>query len=203
MTIVSGDILRTTCNFTLGGTDLYQNIYHHIRSGVAVFTDQAHVDALETWAEAAYGELVTYTSSTVVSGLASVDQVEWGGAKWEVVANVGTFVLGFTPIGSVEVMPNQIAPYVIFKTARPKTVGRKFLFPMVEEAFGLGLLVAGAVTDIANYADDVVNDITLSPLNYLVPGVPRTAVNDWQEFTLALVGNVAGTQRRRRIGVGA
>lgn len=205
MTITSGDILRTSVNFTLDDGTLYQNIYHHRRVGYGIITDATHITIINDWAEAMYLEIAPSVSVGVVSALSSVDRILWDGAAWEVVENIGVFTPDFTGIqGTVIALPNQVSPFVTFKTARPKTVGRKFLFPLTESAIASAVLSAPVVAEIVAYADDAVNNVVVSaPLDYLVPGVPRTGVNEFVDFTLALVTNLVGTQRRRRRGYGA
>lgn len=206
MAILAGAILRTSVHFTLSDGTLYQNVYHHQRIGPGLLiTNAQHVAAILAWATAMYGELDAPTSAGVTEGLSTVDRVEFVAGEWTVTESIGTFVITWTPIGTGTLeMPNQISPFVTFKTDRPKTVGRKFLFPLTEAAFQSGVLTAGTVTEIVAYADDAVNNITVdAPLDFLVPGVPRTGVDDWQEFTVAIVTNLAGTQRRRRLGYGA
>jgi hypothetical protein len=203
MTVSIGDIVRTTVNFALADGTQYQNVYHHKRGGVGDFSDAAVVTALELWAEAMYQELVSLVRSNVVEQLSYVDRVEWDVSEWVVVENIGTFTPLFVPVAATDAMPNQVSPFVVFKTARPRTVGRKFLFPLTEAAQDAGILTAGSVTAIVAYADDAVNDIILAPAGTLVPGVPRTSVNDWQEFYVAVVTDLLGTQRRRRPGYGA
>lgn len=204
MTITAGDILRTTVNFTLLDGTLFQNVYHHRRVGLGVITDATHITAIQAWAEAMYDELVSIVHSSVTEALSSVDIVEWVTDKWMVVENIGVFTPTFTPVGGTEALPNQISAFVVFKTARPKSVGRKFLFPMTEASQGQGILVPGSVTNIVAYADDAVNNLVISaPLDYLVPGIPRTSEDTFLDFTLAVVTNLVGTQRRRRPGVGA
>lgn len=203
MTVEIGDIVRTAVNFVLNdGTQLI-NVYYHKRGGVGIVSDAEITTALETWAEAMYDELVALAHANVVEALSFVDRIEWDTDKWVTAENIGTFTPLFVPVGGGEAMPNQIAPFVTFKTARPKTVGRKFLFPGTEADSLAGVLVAGAVADIVAYADDAVNDIIILPAATLVPGVPRTGVNDWQEFFVAVVHDLVGTQRRRRPGVGS
>lgn len=205
MTIVAGDILRSSVNFTLDDGTLYQNVFHHRRVGLGVITDAAHITAIKAWAEVMYAEIDDHVSAAVIEGLSSVDKVAWDGVKWEVVENIGVFTPAFVPVvDALSAMPNQVSPFVTFKTSRPKTVGRKFLFPMSEAAFQSGILTATVVAAIVAWADDAVNNLVVSaPLDYLVPGVPRTGVDSFLDFTLALVTNIGGTQRRRRRGYGA
>lgn len=203
MAIVAGDILRTSVNFELADGTQYQNIFHHKRTGVALISDATFVASLKDWVETMYAELVTLVDNDVTPALCSVDKIEWVVDAWEVVENVGTFIPTFIPVDVFAQMPNQLSPYVMFKTDRPKTVGRKFLFPLCEDGFDVGLLTAAAVTALTAWASDALNDIIVIALNDLVPGVPRTAINAWYEFTHAVLANIAGTQRRRKIGVGA
>lgn len=203
MALGVGDIVRTTVNFLLGNAVQYQNVYHHIFDGVGGISDAAVVLDIKAWAEAAYDELVSFTANNVVEQLSFVDQVEWVVDEWVTVANVGTFTPLFVPVGGIEITPNQISPFVTFKTARPKSVGRKFLFPVPEAAQNEGILDAAAVAAMVAYAVLVVNDITLDVLNELHPGIVRTNVNDFEIFTVAVVTDLVGTQRRRRPGYGA
>jgi hypothetical protein len=202
MAIVEGDILRTTINMLLGDGTLYQNVYHHQRTGIGVISEQTHIDTLELWAENAYNEIIDFVRNTVVEQLCYVDKVAWDGTEWAITESIGTFTPTFNPAGVQDQLPNQVSAFCIFKTARPKSVGRKFLMPFIEASQEDSLLVAGALADVVAYADDVVNSILLTPLNYLVPGVPRTGVNSWLPFTVAVVTNLLGTQRRRRRGYG-
>lgn len=203
MSISNGDIVRTTANFTLPDGTLYQNVFHHQRTGVGIISDAAHVTAIEAWLENMYNEIITYVKSTTTEALCSVDRVAFSIDAWEVVENIGVFTPDFNPAGGTNQLPNQVSPYVIFKTERPKSVGRKFLFPFIEEATNASILEEAAIEDIVAWADDAVNSITLQALDYLVPGIPRTGVDSWLPFTLAVVTNIVGSQRRRRPGVGA
>lgn len=206
MAILAGAILRSTLNFTLGDGTQYQNVYHHRRVGPGlVLTDAQHVAAIEAWAETMYAEVDDHVVANVVEALSTVDRVEFVSGQWTVTESIGTFLIDFVPVVVTAVaMPNQVSPFVTFKTGRPKTVGRKFLFPMAETSFLSGLIDAPLLAAIVAWADDAVNTIVVdAPLDYLIPGVVRTGVDDFQDFTVAIVTNLAGTQRRRRLGYGA
>ena len=203
MALGIGDIIRTTVNFTLVGGDQYQNVYHHYCDMVGGWSDSAVVDEIELWVEAMYGEIVSSMKQLTVPTLCFVDQIEWVTDQWEVVANIGTFTPTVTAVSTADICPQQCSMFITFKTARPKTVGRKFLFAPLEGEQNNGVLDAGLVTKLVAFADDAVNDITLDITNILIPGVPRTAVNGFEEFQVAVVTNLVGTQRRRRQGYGA
>jgi len=203
MALGVGDIVRTSCNFTLTSGDQYQNVFHHIFDGTGGVSDAAVVADIQAWAEGMYAEILTMVDAGVTEQLSSVDQVEWVVDEWKVVANIGTFTPTFAPSGGGGILPNQVAPFIVFKTARPKTVGRKFLFPFVSALQDEGVITGGTVTLLTAWAADAVNDITIDVLNVLHPGVVRTGVNDFQAFSTALVTNLVGAQRRRRQGYGA
>lgn len=206
MAIFAGAILRSSVNFLLDDGTLYQNVYHHRRTGPGLLlTDAQHVAAISSWAETMYAELDDQVSLSITEQLSSVDRVEFIEGAWEVTENIGVFTISFVPTASAaSAMPNQISPFVTFKTERPKTIGRKFLFPFTEVGFTEGLLTAGATAAMVAYADDAVNSITVdAPLDFLIPGVVRTDEDTFLDFTVAIVTDLAGTQRRRRRGVGA
>lgn len=203
MTVVNGDVLRITVNFLLPDGTQFQNVYHMIAQFVASFGDTTITDEIEAWVEGVYAAIITMVNSGTTEQVSSVDKIAWTGSEWEVTANVGTFVPEFVPTGAGDITPNQISPFVVFKTERPRSVGRKFLFPVMETDQNQGILVGGAITLLVAYAAEVMTDITMAPLSTLIPGIPRTAVNTFLTFLLAVVTDIVGTQRRRRPGVGA
>lgn len=204
MGVFNGDVLRVSMNFELADGTQYQNIYHYIRDGTDVYDDAAHIAAINTRMASAYDELVSWVRSDVVERLSFVDRVEFNEItdQWAVVENIGTFTMPFVPVGSLDGLPFQCSPYIIFKTARPRTVGKKFLFPFTEAAQDQTILETSAVTAIVAMAADLVSAIALGGDATLTPGVPRTGVNSWFNFLVAVVNDLLGTQKRRRPGVG-
>ena len=203
MAVTAGDILRTGMNFVLNDGTEYQNIYHHERSGVAVMTDAAIVASMADQFELMYDQLAPLVKTNVVATLSTVDEVQFVEGQWQVVENIGSFTIDFTPTEGTDALPNQCSPYVIFKTARPKSVGRKFLFPMTEASQAGSFLTPGAVLAIVAYADEALTPVPLQALNTMQPGIIRTGVELFLPTFIAVVTNVIGTQRRRRPGVGS
>lgn len=203
MSVEDGDVLRTTANFTLPDGTQYQNVYHHIADFVASFGDSTIVTAIDTWLGNIYANLLARVNSGTTIQVCNVDKVAWDGTEWAVIANVGSTVPSFSPTGSGDICPNQVSPFVVFKTQRPRSVGRKFLFPALETDQNQGILVSALTTALVAYAAGVMVDINMAPLSDLVAGIPRTAVDVFYPFLLAIVTDLVGTQRRRRPGVGA
>lgn len=203
MAILDGDILRVSLNFELGDGTLYQNIYHYIRDGTDPFSDAAHITAISSALATAYAEINGLVRNDVTEQLSSVDRIEWVTDAWVLTENIGTFTMTWVPGGAGEGLPYQSAPYVIFKTERPRSIGKKFLFPFTEAAQDETILTAGSVTSIVEYAADIVTSIILGGDATLTAGIPRTGVNTWFNFLVAVVPDLLGSQRRRRPGVGA
>ncbi len=203
MTVVAGDIVRTAVNFELGDGTMYQNVFHHERYGADPVSDAAVLIAIEDWAETMYAELVTLVKDDTIEQLSFVDRVEFIAGLWTVVENIGTFTPTFNPAATGDALPFNCAPFLVFKTDRPKTVGRKFLFPFDEAQQADSILVGGAITAMVAWGVDAVSDILLAGDAGLEPGVPRTGVDAFYAFTVTIVNDVIGSQRRRRPGVGA
>lgn len=204
MAITDDDILRTTVNWALADGTVMQNVFHHRRYGVSFYTDAAQIAAIELWCSDMYDEIVAQVRNNVAEQLCTIDKIAFSAGEWIITENVGTFTPTWAPTGAGDALPNQVAAFVVGKTARPKTVGRKFLIPFIEQEQAAGYLVAGAVTAVVAWGDDYINDIVLFPVtDGFEPGVPRTGVDAWMPFTVGVVTNLVGSQRRRRPGVGS
>jgi hypothetical protein len=146
----------------------------------------------------------SYLPTTMTQRVCWVDVIEWNATteEWEVTRKVGYFTptIGFND--AAEPLPNQSAAVAVFPTFRPKTRGRKFVFPFGEDAQDATFLVAAALGALADYAADVLADIVIGPLNELNTGVASTVTGSFQAFDTGIVTNVLGSQRRRRPTVG-
>lgn len=205
MTVLDQDILRVSANFELGDGTQYQNVYHYVRDGEDPVSDENHIAGIASQIEDIYDELLQHIQINVSEQLCFVDRVEFNEIvdDWRVVENIGTFTITFTPNGGLEELPHQVSPFVVFKTGRPRTVGKKFFFPFREADSVGGILESAAVAALTAAALEVLQTIVLGGDATLTPGVPRTGVGSWYNFLVAVVTDVVGTQRRRRQGVGA
>lgn len=203
MAIEELDKVRVSVNFELGDGTQYQNIYHYIRNGSDPFSNSAITTNIAAQVEDMYDELAGFVTTDVVEKLSFVDKIEFIDGQWEVTENVGTFTISFTPTQTGDALPYTVAPFVIFKTTRPKTVGRKFLFPVDEAWQADSIAEAGLLAAMVLYGAEVLSDAPLSAGNFMACGVPRTGVNQWLTFQVAVANDVLGSQKRRRPGVGA
>lgn len=203
MALGAGDILRVTVNFLLPNGVEYQNVFHYIFDGTGGVSDAVVVQDISDYLEIQYDEIAGDVKIGTIEQLSSVDQVEFLEGEWTIIANIGTFTMPFTPVSGADQAANQVSAFVVGKTARPKTVGRKFLFPPTETGVNAGILAPAVVTNLVAWTADYVNDLEIDVLNVLHPGVVRTGVNDFLVFTVGVVTDLVGTQRRRRPGYGA
>lgn len=205
MAVLDGDILRVSCNFELGDGTQYQNIFHMIRDGTDAVSDSVHMANIESRIESIYATIVSQVLDDVVARLSFVDRIEFNEItdQWEVVENIGTFTPSFSPVNSGDGLPYQSAPYITFKTQRPKSVGKKFLFPFAESEQNETILVGGAITAMVAYGVQVLLGISLGGDATLTMGIVRTGIQTFLNFLVAVVNDVIGSQKRRRPGVGA
>ena len=203
MTVVQGEYLRVSVNFELGGGVQYQNIWHYLRDGVDVASDANTIAGIKARIEATYATIDDLVENNVVEKLSFVDRVAWIVNDWKVESNIGTFVPDFTPTDTGDALPYQSAPFIVFKTTRPKSVGKKFLFPFTETWQDSTILDGTAVTAMVAFGVSALLDIGLGGDAVLLPGILRTGVEVWLTFQTAVVNDVIGSQRRRRPGVGA
>lgn len=205
MSVFDGDILRVSVNFELGDGTQYQNIFHYVRDGTDPFSDAVHITAIKGRMEAMYDTIRNLVTSDVVEQLCFVDRVEFNEIEndWRVVENIGTFTPVFDPTEVSDALPFQSAPFVVFKTQRPRSVGKKFLFPFGEAHQDGTILVGGAVTAMVAFGVQVINSIAIGGDATLTAGIVRTGIQTFLNFLVAVVNDVIGSQRRRRPGVGA
>lgn len=205
MSVVDGDILRISCNFELDDGTQLQNIWHMIRDGTDPISDATHVAAILAKLEQIYDKIVAQVVDNVVPKLSFVDRVEFNEIvdEWRVVENIGTFTLDWTPTNANEGLPYQAAPYIVFKTQRPRSVGKKYLFPFAEDQQNETILVGAAVTAMVALGVDVLSGKEVGGDVTLTFGIVRTGIQTWLNFLVAVVNDVIGSQKRRRPGVGA
>lgn len=205
MSVLDGDILRVSVNFELGDGTQYQNIYHYVRDGTDPFSDAAHILAISLRMDTMYATIDDLVKNDVTAQLSFVDRVEFNEIvdEWRVVENVGTFTVDFTPVDAGDAIPFQSAPFLVFKTQRPKSVGKKFLFPFGEAHQVDTILTGGAVTAMVAFGVQVLLGTSVGGDVTLTAGIVRTGVQTFLNFLVAVVNDVIGSQKRRRPGVGA
>lgn len=204
MAVSNDDILKVVMEVLLEDGTIAQNVFWFVAELAAQQSDASVLTAVETWIEALYSDGSSYLPSSMTQRVCWIDRMAWdpGESKWVKEYFVGYFTptIGFNDIN--EPLPNMSAPLITFPTSRPKSRGRKFIFPFAEDAQDATFLIAAALTALTNMADEALDDIVLGPLNELIPCIVRVAADTVLKFDTAIVTNVLATQRRRRPGVG-
>lgn len=205
MAVLDGDVLRVTCNFELGDGTQYQNVWHYVRDGTDPFSDAEHISAISARMTAIYATIDDMVLNDVTEQLSFIDRIEFNEIVdgWRVVENIGVFTPDFVPTEAADGLPFQSAPYIVFKTQRPKSVGKKFLFPFGEVQQAETILTGGAVTALTALGTVVLSALSLGGDATLTACIVRTASNTVLNLLVAVVNDVLGSQKRRRPGVGA
>lgn len=204
MPVSDGEFLRLAINGSLDDGTKVMNRKTWLCQFTTQQTDAAVLNALETWVETLYAFVASQIDGDAALEQCNVDVIEWNAVDsiWEVARNVGVFTPTDTFANASDPLPNQCAAFVIGNTTRPKTKGRLFLFPFGEDTQDHGILGAGALTALGNFATQYITDQTIGAGNVLISGIVREFVNFWYSFQSVVYDDVIGTQRRRRFGVG-
>ena len=205
MAVQNGDIVKVAMEVTLNDGTIAQNVYHFRAALPSPEGDASVVAGIETWLEGAYSELSSELVNTITQNSCPVDIVEWNATEgiWETTYHVGDCdpTIGFNNIN--EALPNMTAALCTLNTARPKSRGRKFLFPFGEDVAGNSYLTGAALANMADYATRILVAINFGIAADLIPGIVRATEDTFLDYAVAIVTNVLATQRRRRPGVGA
>lgn len=205
MSLSNSDVIKVTFEVSLEDGTIAQNVYYM----GCVFpggdqTDTAVKNAVQPWIAAAYNELSAEHVSTITQNQCHIHKMAWdaGEGEWYVDRFVADFTPSVTYGNATESLPNQCAAHAQFETTRPKSFGRKFLFPWGEDRQDQGYMISAALTDLADYAAAILDDAVVDGSNVLTAGIIRVGVNTFLGFTGAVVTDLIRTQRRRVPGVG-
>lgn len=203
MSVSHGDILHMVIEGKLADGSIWQNRHRWQVDAPAGLTDAVVLNAAKTFTENLYAYIASQVPGTAALQDGSVDVIAWNptDSKWEIIQNVGLFSPLDTFANASDELPNQCSAFVIGNTSRPKSKGRMFAPPFGEDTQDHGILTSTALTAMGLYAAQyIINQAVGS--DWLMGGIVREAVNQWLGFQSVTYGDVIGTQRRRRLGVG-
>ncbi len=204
MAVQDGDVIKAVLEFVLADGVIVQNILHWIAEFLAPQTEVDVLSAAEQYAEDLYSEVDQYVDSNVVVNPMTVHEIAWDetDGEWQTDRLIGTTVPSITFTGATDPLPNQTSAVLIGNTARPKSRGRKFLLPFLDNASDGSLWVSAVMTALGLALNHFLADETVTASNVLSPGVPRTSEDLFLPFGTGVVNSVVGTQRRRTPGRG-
>lgn len=205
MTVSNGDMLKTVMEVTLHEGTIAQNVFYFFAQLLVPQADAVVLSAIETWIETAYGELSADLMSSMTQNLCTVSEVDISGSPLaiHVVRLIGYFTPTIAFSNVTDELPNQTSAFATFNTFLAGHRGRKFLFPFGEDRQDGTYLIAASLANMADFADDCLDNINFAAGSDLLPVVLSIPENGALTFQNAVVTDVLGTQRRRRPGVGA
>lgn len=203
MTVVEGDIIRTSARFKATTHGDVVNVFHW-RAGAGYSDSDADVMTdIEAALSTAFALMATYLWADLDPYDIRHDIVAWVGGKETVVRNLGTrsWVLTTPPSSSAEELPPMVSPILNFRTALPRTFGRKYLPPIMETSQNGGVMIGAILSALTSFGASLMGQIT-GTSGALYPGVVTYKVTglvaNWAPFIGVVINSILGTQRRRR-----
>lgn len=200
LTVVEGDIFRSTATFLTDGVDITQWVWNYEAAtggatDVDVLNEAVAFVLRQAW-QIAENDIIEQVAGSVLE-LAKYDPSE---NKWNTLSQVAISDLVGADVGSY--LPLGVALLVKFISTRAKALGKKFMFGQNENAIDDGQFDVGAVANALSFAV-----LFLSPANagtvFLVAGAFNQAIVSFNMFTGAVFADAnASYQRRRKPGVG-
>lgn len=195
-----GDIFQAAQRFTMPeGVEAYNVYAFELTDGSA--TDAEILTAIGAKMLAAYGDLQASIANVVDMQECKVTQVIWQVSEWIMFRLVGSILNPVTFTNVNDMLPHAVAAPVTFNTTRPRTAGRKFIPGLSEVDQDESILSAGVLTNLANYAAEIVAPQlagSAANLRYRI----LTSSGDAIAQSAYTINDVVGSQRRRKPGVG-
>lgn len=200
MTVHDGASLKVVQEINLPDGVTAVNVYY-FECDFAVDQDEADVvTGAEEWIEVLYATMVAYVKSTV--SLGTMTAYVWNAVTslWD---SIGDATPAYTPTDVNDMLPHGVSGLVRAYTANPRTIGRKYLPGMCEDAHEDGGWVAGAIGDLTDFAAKWDDPKEISPTNDLIPSVvQQSSMIPYNLSGTTVVLADPAYQRRRRPGTG-
>jgi hypothetical protein len=203
MAISVGDVLRVVAIMYWLDGNTVQNVFNAVITGSGgPFDDADIVDDAVAWMNSVYGNLTSLLSQDLDGAEVAVYEYDSVDEDWD---EVGKASWSFAPTGTAGYLPRGVAGLINAGTTDPDVQGKKYLGGLTTSAISAGLLVAGTITALGNFADDWLTAFTgsVSGADW-VPGIwsPKNA-NFFAADGNYTVPTIPAYQRRRKRGVGA
>lgn len=202
MSVTDGTVLRIVVTMVWTDGNICQNVYNAVVTGGGAPWDPADItDDAELWADDMYLNIAAHMSDELDGSTVTVYEYDAVDDDWDEVGVVA-WVYNFT--NATDELPRGTAGLVNFKTTDPDVSGKKYVPGFCESSIDGGLLNAGVLTAIGNYALDVMTPYVggVSGATW-TPGVWSVVGTVFKAFNLsAITSNVMAYQRRRKRGVG-
>lgn len=202
----NGEVVRASVRWKTKDDQDIMNVWHYLYEGSGD-TDDNVMDTLDAGIEDIYDIIRSLMEGSLDPFDIKYDIVTLVGGVETVVRNleIRPYTPTLPPNGSGEEVPNQVSCVVSWRTAHPRSFGRKFLPPFIVTTLTDGRFEAAAMTTIALIAGEGLTVWTTTN-GTLTPGILTIydGGGDWfLPHVTYKVTDIPATQRRRRIGVGS
>lgn len=199
MTVSVDDVFRVAVEFSMPAVQKAYNVIG-LKCTAGSATDAQLMSAIDSWLVTAYAFLQGNISTDVDIVEYVVTRMVWSAGKWLVQEVMGSATPVFTATDGADMLPHATAGVVTFPTFVPRRKGKVFVPGLTEANQEASELVSGTLTALGNFANALTTVLLPGTANvyYAVigdDGVARTAVS-------YVVNSIAGSQRRRKPGVG-
>lgn len=203
MTVGLNAVIRTSARMKNTVSGDVVNVFHWQTSGSGTPSDDDIMNAIEAKLSTMYAFLAPAIPSDQDPYDVRHDVVDWVGGKETVLYTLGTrsWTLTTPPSGTAEGLPQQDAAVINFRTAVPKTFGRKYVGALTESANLGGQITSAVQAYLVSYASALLTDIVVGGTFNLKAGVLTYKVvsgGHFVDFLAAVVQSIMCTQRRRR-----
>lgn len=195
------DVFKATATFTMPAGTIAQWVWHYLQTSSGEATAQAIADSIRSNVGQAMNEIEDHVIDTVIGD--SLDLALYDPVLNEFNTVATSDLSGADGANAVdEMLPHQDAGVIKFFTAVGRSIGKKFIFGLVETAQSESTWIGAVVTAMAAFAAIFDAELEISGVDF-VPGNFNLPLELFREWTGTVEANaITGSQRRRRPGIG-
>lgn len=195
------DVFKATATFTMPAGTIAQWVWHYIQVDVGDVTFQTLADDIRSNVGQAMNEIEDHVIDTVVGDTLELALYDFTLHQFDTVATSDLSGADGANATS-EMLPHQDAGVAKFFTALGRSIGKKFIFGLVETAQNESTLLGAVVTAIAAFATVFISDRQASGLTFEA-GNFNLLLEIFRPYTGTVEANaLGGSQIRRRPGIG-
>lgn len=199
MATVSGNIIRVSARQKFNAIDDIVNVFHFTVQANPDATDQAVLDEAAGKMSLAWAEIVGLITNNISPNVVDVYNVTQdyplGSTAW------GSLYTGGTASG--EGLPTGVAALILWNTAVKRVQGKTYLGGFSEATQNDGQFTGGTVTDMATFANVMLDLTPVVGDCSLLLGVWSAAAGEMRPIVSRRIVEIAAYQRRRRPGRGS
>jgi len=203
MAVEQGTVLKAVLSIDMPDTQVAQNVFYWELNGTNPIDEQDIMDTIVDGLELLFDELDLRVVEGVHLDNVKVNEMDWnaGESRWDTGRFVGEEAIVDTFAGPGDMFPHAVAAVITAFTEDVKRRGRKF-FAGFDEDVATGSTWSGAtVTALVAAGVRWLVDLVIAGGDHLVPGIPSN-LGTWLPFISVLISSIAGSQRRRKPGLG-